>query len=58
MMVNDPRPTPDTLDEFVSAMADYAALGIDTAIVTPTDGSPAKWIDGIAPAVKQLAELG
>jgi hypothetical protein len=39
-------------------MADYAALGVDTAIITPTTGSPAAWIDGMAPTVKQLAELG
>jgi len=27
-------------------------------MVTPTTGSPAAWIDGMAPAVPQLAELG
>lgn len=57
IMANNPRPTPDTRDEFVRAMADYAALGVDTVIVTPTDGSPAAWIDAMAPAVRQLAEL-
>ncbi|KWX68986.1 LLM class F420-dependent oxidoreductase [Mycobacterium sp. NAZ190054] len=56
--VHDPQPTPDTRDEFVRSMASYAALGIDTAIVMPADGSPAKWIDSIAPAVRQLADLG
>jgi hypothetical protein len=39
-------------------MADYAALGVHTVIVTPTTGSPAAWIDGMAPAVPRLAELG
>ncbi len=40
-------------------MADYAKLGMhQTVIVTPTTGSPAAWIDGMAPAVSQLAELG
>ncbi|KMO73561.1 LLM class F420-dependent oxidoreductase [Mycolicibacterium chubuense] len=57
IMANNPRPTPDTRDEFVRAMADYAALGVDTVIVTPTDGSPAAWIDAMAPVVRQLAEL-
>ncbi|MEV5648612.1 LLM class F420-dependent oxidoreductase [Nocardia sp. NPDC052254] len=58
IMASNPRPTPDTRDEFVRAMADYAKLGIDMAIVTPTTGSPAAWVDDIAPAVRQLAELG
>ncbi len=58
IMANNPRPTPDTRDEFIRAMADYAKLGIDMVVVTPTTGSPAAWIDDIAPAVKQLAELG
>jgi len=58
VMINEPRPTPDTRDEFVRTAAEYAKLGMDTAIVHPNDGSPAKWIDSIAPAVKQLAELG
>ncbi|MBI5338975.1 MAG: LLM class F420-dependent oxidoreductase [Mycolicibacterium rufum] len=57
IMANNPRPTPETRDEFVRAMADYAALGVDTVIVTPTDGSPAAWIDAMAPAVRQLADL-
>ncbi len=35
IMANNPRPTPETRDEFVRAMADYAALGVDTVIVTP-----------------------
>lgn len=55
---NDPRPTPETRDEFVRSMADYAKLGVHTTIVIPTTGSPAAWIDGMAPAVPQLAELG
>ncbi len=58
IMANNPRPTPDTRDEFVRAMADYAKLGIDMVIVTPTTGAPAAWVDDIAPAVRQLAELG
>ncbi|MFI9724277.1 LLM class F420-dependent oxidoreductase [Streptomyces sp. NPDC052396] len=56
--VGDPRPGPETRDEFVRRMAGYAELGVHTAIVTPTTGSPAAWIDGMAPAVAQLAELG
>lgn len=58
IMVNDLSPAPDTRDEFVRLMGDYAKLGIDEVIVFPPTGSPAAWIDGIAPAVKQLAELG
>jgi F420-dependent oxidoreductase-like protein len=55
---SNPRPGPDTADEFVRVMADYAKLGIQTVIVTPTTGSPAAWIDAMAPTVSQLAELG
>ncbi|WP_227980638.1 LLM class F420-dependent oxidoreductase [Nocardia spumae] len=58
IMANNPRPGPDTRDEFVRSMADYAKLGIDMAIVTPTTGSPAAWIDAMAPAVTQLNDLG
>ncbi|MBB5915623.1 F420-dependent oxidoreductase-like protein [Nocardia transvalensis] len=57
IIANNPRPTPDTRDEFVRAMADYAKLGIQAALVTPTTGSPAAWIEGMAPTVPQLAEL-
>jgi F420-dependent oxidoreductase-like protein len=56
--VNNPRPTPDTQDEFVRNMADYAKLGVHTAIIAPSTGSPAAWVDGMAPVVPQLAELG
>ncbi|MBH0777147.1 LLM class F420-dependent oxidoreductase [Nocardia bovistercoris] len=58
ILPNNPRPTPETRDEFVRGMADYAKLGIHSAIITPTTGSPAAWIDGMAPAVPLLAELG
>ncbi|MGV9798186.1 LLM class F420-dependent oxidoreductase [Mycobacterium sp. NPDC003449] len=58
VMVMSPNPTPDQGDEFVESMADYAKLGVDTSIVMPPDGSPATWIDGIAPVVRRLAELG
>lgn len=57
ILANNPRPTPDTRDEFVRSMADYAKLGIQTAIITPTTGAPTAWIDGMAPAVSQLAEF-
>lgn len=56
--LNNPRPTPETRDEFVRSMAAYAALGVHAAVVTPAGGSPARWIDGMAPAVAQLADLG
>jgi hypothetical protein len=35
-----------------------AAISVHSAIVTPTTGSPAKWIEGMAPAVARLADLG
>ena len=57
ILANNPRPTPDTRDEFVRQMAGYAELGVHAVIVTPTTGSPAAWIDGMAPAISQLAEL-
>ncbi|WP_433621389.1 LLM class F420-dependent oxidoreductase [Nocardia sp. CA-120079] len=58
IMANNPRPNPDNRDEFVRQMADYAKLGVHTVIIIPTTGSPAAWIEGMAPAVTQLAELG
>ncbi|WP_431969924.1 LLM class F420-dependent oxidoreductase [Nocardia sp. bgisy134] len=58
IMANSPRPTLDTRDEFVRAMADYAKLGVQAVMVIPTTGSPAAWIDDFAPAVSQLADLG
>ncbi|MET7767322.1 LLM class F420-dependent oxidoreductase [Nocardia sp. NPDC005366] len=58
ILANNPRPTPDTRDEFVRSMADYAKLGIDAVIINPTTGAPAAWIDAMAPVVAQLAELG
>ncbi|MEU0501273.1 LLM class F420-dependent oxidoreductase [Nocardia sp. NPDC005998] len=57
MMANNPRPDPNTRDEFVRQMADYAKLGVHTVIIIPTTGSPAAWIDAMAPAVSQLADL-
>ncbi|MEV4237462.1 LLM class F420-dependent oxidoreductase [Nocardia sp. NPDC049737] len=58
IMANNPRPNPDNRDEFVRQMADYAKLGVHTVIIIPTSGSPAAWIEGMAPVVPQLAELG
>ncbi|WP_067838737.1 LLM class F420-dependent oxidoreductase [Nocardia lijiangensis] len=58
IIASNPRPAPDTRDEFVRAMADYAKLGVQSVIVIPTTGSPATWIDGFAPVVPKLAELG
>jgi F420-dependent oxidoreductase-like protein len=57
ILANKPRPTPETSDEFVRQMADYAKAGVDAVIVTPTTGSPAAWIDAMAPAIRELAEL-
>ncbi|WP_433664135.1 LLM class F420-dependent oxidoreductase [Nocardia sp. CA-128927] len=58
IVASNPRPTPDTLDEFVRGMGDYAKLGVHEVLVIPMGGAPAAWIDGMAPAVARLAELG
>ncbi|MGQ4597350.1 TIGR03560 family F420-dependent LLM class oxidoreductase [Nocardia sp. R6R-6] len=58
ILASGSRPGPDTRDAFVRQMADYAELGVHAVIVSPTTGSPAAWIDGMAPAVRLLAELG
>ncbi|HEV7652791.1 MAG TPA: LLM class F420-dependent oxidoreductase [Actinophytocola sp.] len=58
VVANTLRPTPETRDDFVRAMADYAKLGVHTAMITPPVGAPAAWIDAMAPAVPHLAELG
>jgi hypothetical protein len=48
-----------TLDGFAEAMAEYAELGIDEAIVAPPDGAPAQLIERhVAPAARALAQLG
>jgi F420-dependent oxidoreductase-like protein len=57
ILANNPRPTPETSDEFVRQMADYAKVGVDAVIVTPTTGSPAAWIEAMAPAIRELAEM-
>jgi F420-dependent oxidoreductase-like protein len=57
ILVNKPRATAENLDEFVRQMADYAKVGVQAAIVMPTTGSPAAWIDNMAPAIRNLAEL-
>jgi F420-dependent oxidoreductase-like protein len=57
ILANNARPTPETRDEFVREMADYAKVGVQAAIVMPTTGSPAAWIDNMAPAIRNLAEL-
>ncbi|BCI51643.1 LLM class F420-dependent oxidoreductase [Mycolicibacterium litorale] len=51
-------PTPGATDDFLRDMAEYAKVGVQTAIVMPPGGSPAAWIDAIAPVVPRLAELG
>jgi F420-dependent oxidoreductase-like protein len=58
IVANNPRPTPDTRDEFVRSMADYAKLGIQAVMITPMTDSPSAWIEKMTPAVTQLAELG
>lgn len=58
IVAGNPRPTPETCDEFVRGMADYAKRGVHEVLVIPTGGASAAWIDGMAPAVPRLAELG
>jgi hypothetical protein len=55
---NNPRHSPETRDAFVAQMAEYAKLGVKTAITMPPTGAAAAWVDGMAPAFRQLAELG
>ncbi|MGW0183157.1 LLM class F420-dependent oxidoreductase [Nocardia sp. NPDC003345] len=50
-------PDPGAPDDFVRDMAAYAGLGVHTAIVMPPGGTPAAWIDSVAPVVPRLAEL-
>ncbi|RZB14442.1 LLM class F420-dependent oxidoreductase [Streptomyces sp. F001] len=48
-----------TLDGFAEAMAGYAELGIDEAIVAPPVSAVAQWIERCAaPAANAVAELG
>ncbi len=50
--------SPAEPDAFAREMADYAKLGIDTAIVMPPGDAPAAWIDRVgAPIVTRLADL-
>ncbi|MPZ80226.1 MAG: TIGR03560 family F420-dependent LLM class oxidoreductase [Actinophytocola sp.] len=53
--VND-RPT--DVGAFVKEMAEYHALGVDTAIVMPPGDAPAAWVDTLgAPIATRLADL-
>ncbi len=58
VMANNPGLKPETRDDFVRSMADYAKLGVHQAIVRAVPGTPAAWVDSIAPVVPQLADLG
>ncbi|MFD3377514.1 MULTISPECIES: LLM class F420-dependent oxidoreductase [unclassified Streptomyces] len=47
------------LDAFTREMERYAALGVDTVMVSPSITDPARWIEEhAAPAVRRLADLG
>ena len=49
---------PDEIDPFVTEMADYAKLGVETAILMPPGDAPAAWIDEHgAPIAARLADL-
>jgi F420-dependent oxidoreductase-like protein len=53
-----PNPTADSLDAFVTEMADYARLGIDMVILTPPGDAPAAWITTLGtPLAARLADL-
>jgi F420-dependent oxidoreductase-like protein len=46
------------VDAFVSEMADYAKLGVETVMVMPLNDRPADWIEqACAPAAARLADL-
>lgn len=45
------------LDGFVSAMDEYAAVGIDSVAVMPVGPDPVAWIEQLAAIVPRLAEL-
>ncbi|MBB5890985.1 LLM class F420-dependent oxidoreductase [Kutzneria kofuensis] len=48
----------DNLDSFTAQMEEYAKIGIQTVIVAPPTGTPARWIEEfIAPAVQRVADL-
>jgi F420-dependent oxidoreductase-like protein len=45
-------------DAFAEQMADYAKLGVQTVIIAPPTGTPARWIEEfIAPVVQRVADL-
>lgn len=48
----------DNVDDFVRTMAAYAKIGAHTVIASAMTSTPAAWAEGLAPAVRQLAELG
>lgn len=45
-------------DDFLKAAEDYAKLGIQEIIVTPSGDDPVAWVRALEPARKRLAELG
>jgi F420-dependent oxidoreductase-like protein len=47
------------VDEFLTAMSEYARLGVRQVMVLPPDGNSTDWIERVcAPVVPRLAELG
>lgn len=53
-----PAPMADGLDAFTKEMTDYAALGIDMAILVPPGDAPAAWIETVGTrAAARLADL-
>ena len=58
LAMSSDAPSAGDVDRFVGEMADYAKLGVETAIVMPPGDRPAEWIERFcAPAAARLAEL-
>lgn len=58
ILARDSLMTPDSHDVFVRNMEQYADLGVHMVMLRPQSGSPAAWIDSVAPVVPRLADLG
>jgi F420-dependent oxidoreductase-like protein len=52
-----PLPVGHAVDGFLSEMARYAGIGIDTVILMPGGGQPVADVRGLAPVVEPLREL-
>lgn len=53
-----PAPVGDSADAFVSQMEGYARLGVEEIMVMPSGPDPVAWVEGLAPTVERLRDLG